>query len=231
MRLLVVEDDKDLNRQLTTALQQAGYVVDSATDGEQGHFLGDTEPYDAIILDIGLPKRDGISVLEQWRADGKENAGADSHCARPLGRQGAGLRRRRRRLCRQAVSHGGSAGAPARADASRRRPCNERTHLWARPARHEGRSRRCRWKPGATHVARIPAAGLSHAPHRTHRFAHGAGRTSLRSGFRPRFQYYRSLHRPLEKKLGVDIIQTIRGLGYLIAAPAEIGTSAAKPAR
>ncbi len=67
VRLLVVEDDKDLNRQITTALEEAGYVVDTAHDGEDGHFLGETEPYDAVILDIGLPTMDGISVLENWR--------------------------------------------------------------------------------------------------------------------------------------------------------------------
>jgi two-component system OmpR family response regulator len=72
MRLLVIEDDKDLNRQLVTALENAGYAVDRAFDGEEGHFLGDTEPYDAIVLDIGLPKMDGITVLEKWRADGRK---------------------------------------------------------------------------------------------------------------------------------------------------------------
>lgn len=69
MRLLVIEDDADLNRQITTALTEAGYVVDKAFDGEEGHFLGETEPYDAIILDIGLPAMDGISVLEKWRRE------------------------------------------------------------------------------------------------------------------------------------------------------------------
>jgi len=67
VRALVVEDDKDLNRQLVTALSDAGYAVDTALDGEEGYFLGDTEPYDVVILDIGLPKMDGISILEQWR--------------------------------------------------------------------------------------------------------------------------------------------------------------------
>lgn len=67
MRILVVEDDIDLNRQLCDALGNAGYVVDKAFDGEEGHFLGDTEPYDAVVLDIGLPQKDGISVLEEWR--------------------------------------------------------------------------------------------------------------------------------------------------------------------
>ena len=71
MRILVVEDDKDLNRQLVEALEESGYVVDKAFDGEEGHFLGDTEPYDAVILDIGLPEMDGISVLENWRRDGR----------------------------------------------------------------------------------------------------------------------------------------------------------------
>ena len=71
MRLLVVEDDPDLNRQLTAALTDAGYVVDTVADGEEGHFLGDTEPYDAVILDLGLPVMDGVTVLEKWRRAGR----------------------------------------------------------------------------------------------------------------------------------------------------------------
>jgi len=70
LRLLVVEDDPDLNRQLTTALTDAGYVVDRAFDGEEGHFLGDSEPYDAVVLDIGLPKLDGLEVCRRLRGDG-----------------------------------------------------------------------------------------------------------------------------------------------------------------
>ena len=71
MRILIVEDDKDLNRQLSDAMVATGYVVDSAFDGEEGHHLGDTEPYDAVILDIGLPQMDGISVVERWRRSGR----------------------------------------------------------------------------------------------------------------------------------------------------------------
>jgi two-component system OmpR family response regulator len=71
MRILVVEDDADLNRLLCSALKEAGYVVDSAKDGEEGHFLGDTEPYDAVILDLGLPEMDGLTVLEKWRKAGR----------------------------------------------------------------------------------------------------------------------------------------------------------------
>ncbi|MGJ8528469.1 response regulator transcription factor [Maritalea sp.] len=103
MRILVVEDDVDLNRQISSALIDAGYVIDNAFDGEEGHFLGDTEPYDAVILDIGLPIKDGISVVEEWRRNGKTmpvlmltardrwtdkvqgiDAGADDYVAKPF---------------------------------------------------------------------------------------------------------------------------------------------------
>src|SRR5665213_3743860 len=103
MRILVVEDDKDLNRQLVEALLQKGYVVDKAFDGEEGHFLGDTEPYDAIVLDLGLPVLDGVSVLSKWRRAGRKtpvliltardrwsdkvagfDAGADDYLAKPF---------------------------------------------------------------------------------------------------------------------------------------------------
>src|SRR6202789_104932 len=67
MRILLVEDDPDLSRQLKRALSDAGYAVDHAPDGEEAAFLGETEPYDAIILDLGLPKIDGAAVLEGWR--------------------------------------------------------------------------------------------------------------------------------------------------------------------
>ena len=72
MRVLVVEDEPDLARQLKTALTDAGYAVDVAPHGEEGHLLGDTEPYDAIVLDLGLPVMDGISVLDKWRTDGRD---------------------------------------------------------------------------------------------------------------------------------------------------------------
>ena len=71
MRVLLVEDDPDLSRQLKASLDDAGYAVDHAPDGEEAQFLGETEPYDAVILDLGLPKMDGVSVLERWRRDGR----------------------------------------------------------------------------------------------------------------------------------------------------------------
>ena len=71
LRILLIEDDPDLNNQIKNSLEDSGYSVDIALDGEEGHFLGDTEPYDAVVLDLGLPKIDGITVLEKWRKEKK----------------------------------------------------------------------------------------------------------------------------------------------------------------
>jgi two-component system OmpR family response regulator len=70
MRILVVEDEAAIARQLAAALTDAGYAVDTAADGEKAEFLGQTERYDAIVLDLGLPKVDGMSVLRRWREAG-----------------------------------------------------------------------------------------------------------------------------------------------------------------
>lgn len=70
MRILIVEDEGALSRQLATALKDAGYVVDCAADGERGDFLAQTEHYDAILLDLGLPKIDGLTLLGRWRDAG-----------------------------------------------------------------------------------------------------------------------------------------------------------------
>ena len=72
MRILLIEDDPVLLDQVRTSLEDNGYSVDSASDGEEGHYLGDTEPYDAVVLDLGLPKIDGITVLEKWRKENKK---------------------------------------------------------------------------------------------------------------------------------------------------------------
>ncbi|MCL2076158.1 MAG: response regulator transcription factor [Betaproteobacteria bacterium] len=68
MRLLLVEDERTLRQQLLLALKHAGYAVDEADNGQEALFLGDTENYDAVILDLGLPGMDGFSVLKRWRA-------------------------------------------------------------------------------------------------------------------------------------------------------------------
>lgn len=71
MRVLLVEDDRRIAADVSQALQASGYVVETVGDGEEAWFRGDTEDYGAIILDLGLPKMDGLSVLKRWRANGR----------------------------------------------------------------------------------------------------------------------------------------------------------------
>src|SRR6185436_14220524 len=70
LRVLIVEDEALLSKQLATALAEAGYAVDCAYDGEQADFMGQTEGYDAVVLDLGLPKIDGLTLLKRWREQG-----------------------------------------------------------------------------------------------------------------------------------------------------------------
>ena len=67
MRALVVEDDADVAEDLSQALQEAGFVVDIARDGDDAWFKGNTEDYDVVVLDLGLPRIDGLTVLRRWR--------------------------------------------------------------------------------------------------------------------------------------------------------------------
>jgi two-component system OmpR family response regulator len=122
VRVLVVEDDADLSRQLKAVLTEAGYAVDTAPDGEEGHFLGDTEPYDAVVLDLGLPVIDGVTVLKRWRRAGRNmpvliltardrwsekvagfDAGADDYVTKPF--QIEEVLARIRALIRRAAGH------------------------------------------------------------------------------------------------------------------------------
>ena len=103
MRVLLVEDEPTLRAQLRVGLQDAGYAVDEADNGRDAHHLGVTEPYDAVVLDLGLPVLDGLSVLKRWREAGHAlpvliltardswhekvagiDAGADDYMAKPF---------------------------------------------------------------------------------------------------------------------------------------------------
>ena len=221
MRLLVIEDDPELNRQLVEALGDAGYAVDRAYDGLEGQFLGETEPYDAIVLDIGLPKLDGISVLESWRRAGKTtpvliltardrwsdkvqgfDAGADDYVAKPFHMEE--VLARLRALLRRATGHASSEMA-----------CGA--------VRLDTRS-------GRVTVDGNPVKLTSHEYRLLSYLMHHAGRVVSR-GELVEHLYDQDFDRDsntievfvgrLRKKLDCDVIQTVRGLGYLLAAPEE----------
>ena len=103
MRILLAEDDVEVARQVSTALRSGGYAVDVASDGQEAQFLGESDAYDAVVLDLGLPRIDGVSVLEHWRQRGVRvpvliltargtwrekvtglRAGADDYLAKPF---------------------------------------------------------------------------------------------------------------------------------------------------
>src|ERR1700691_2156144 len=221
MRLLVVEDDRYLNRQIVAALENAGYAVDRALDGEEGWFLGDTEPYDAIVLDIGLPKRDGVAVLEAWRQAGRTmpvliltardrwsdkvqgfDAGADDYVAKPFHMEE--VLARLRALLRRAAGHA----------------TNE---LLAGPVRLDARAGRVTVDGAAIKLTSHEYRLLSY-------LMHHAGRVVSRTELVEHL-YDQDFDRDsntievfvgrLRKKLGVDIIQTLRGLGYLVGVEGE----------
>ena len=216
MRILVVEDDKDLNGQLVAALKEAGYAVDSAFDGEEGHFLGDTEPYDAVILDIGLPQMDGLSVLERWRRDGRTmpvllltardrwsdkvqgiDAGADDYVAKPFHIEE--VLARIRALVRRAAGH-----------ASNELVCG--------PLRLDLRASRVTVDGNPVKLTSHEYKVLEYLMHHTDKVV---SRTELTEHL-----YDQDFDRDsntievfvgrLRKKLGIDLIETIRGLGYRI---------------
>ena len=219
MRLLVVEDDPDLNRQITTALTDAGYVVDRAFDGEEGYYLGDSEPYDAVVLDIGLPKMDGISVLEQWRRSGRTmpvliltardrwsdkvqgfDAGADDYVAKPFHMEE--VLARVRALLRRSAGHATS-------------------EIACGPLLLDTKSARVTVDGNAIKLTSLEFRLLAYLMHHKGKVV---SRTELVEHL-----YDQDFDRDsntievfvgrLRKKLGVDVLRTIRGMGYCVSEP------------
>src|ERR1043165_6068422 len=217
MRILLVEDDKDLQRLLKKALADAGYVVDAALDGEEGHFLGDTEPYDAVVLDLGLPKKDGLSVLEQWRRDERKmpvliltarerwsdkvagmDAGADDYVAKPFHMEE--VLARLRALLRRAAGH-----------ASNEMECG--------PLRLDTKTARVTVDGQAikltSHEYRVLAYLMLHRERvvsRTELVEHLYEQDFDRDSNTVEVFIGR-----LRKKLPIDLIKTVRGLGYRLS--------------
>jgi len=221
VRLLVVEDDRNLNRQLVEAFEEAGYAVDSAFDGEEGHFLGDTESYDAVVLDIGLPVMDGITVLEKWRRAGRKmpvllltardrwsdkvagiDAGADDYVAKPFHMEE--VQARIRALVRRAAGLAsneivvGPVALDTRAgkvavDGQTVRLTSHEYRLLAYLMMHQGRV-----------VSRTELV--------EHLYDQDFDRDS---------NTIEVFVGRLRKKLGVDLIQTVRGLGYTVGTSAD----------
>ena len=225
MRLLLVEDDKNLNRQISTALADAGYAVDKAFDGEEGQFLGDTEPYDAVVLDLGLPLVDGVSVLTHWRQNARKmpvliltardrwsdkvqgfDAGADDYLAKPFHMEE--LLARLRALLRRATGHASS-------------------ELVSGVVSLDSRSGRVSVNGTAVKLTSHEYRLLSYLMHHCRRIVSRGELTEhlYDQDFDRDSNTIEVFVGRLRKKLGVELIQTVRGLGYLVEAD-----GAAKPA-
>lgn len=223
MRVLVVEDDRNLNGQLSQALSESGYVVDSAFDGEEGHYLGDTEPYDIVILDIGLPQMDGLSVLEKWRRDGRAmpvllltardrwsdkvqgiDAGADDYVAKPFHVEE--VLARVRALVRRAAGHSSNTlvCGPLRLDLKASRVTVDGTPI--KLTSHEYKV--------LEYLMHHPGKVISRTELTEHLYDQDFDRDS---------NTIEVFVGRLRKKLGVDLIETVRGMGYRIGSTEHAG--------
>ena len=221
MRILVVEDDQDLSRQLKDAFKDVGYAVDVANDGEEGHFLGDTEPYDAVVLDLGLPLIDGVSVLQKWRADGKTfpvliltardqwsekvagfDAGADDYLTKPFHTEE--LMARLRALLRRAAGHTTDTIDIGELSVDNRSARAFVNGMSIKLTSHEFRL----LSYMATHRGRV----ISRTELVEHIYDQDFDRDS---------NTIEVFVGRLRRKIGTDRIETVRGLGYRLVDPAE----------
>ena len=221
MRILVVEDDPDLTRQLEAALGDAGYVVDLEADGEEGHFLGDTEPYDAVILDLGLHVVDGLTVLERWRSAGRTmpvllltargrwsekvtgfDAGADDYVTKPF--QMEEVLARLRALIRRAAGHASSelSCGPLTLDTAR-----SRVALDGAPVKLTAQEFRL-----LSYLMHHQGQVVSRTELTEHLYSQDFDRDS---------NTIEVFVGRLRKKIGGDFIGTVRGLGYRLVAAEE----------
>jgi two-component system OmpR family response regulator len=226
MRILLVEDEIDLQRLLKKALADAGYVVDVAGDGEEGHFLGDTEPYDAVILDLGLPKIDGVTVLERWRKAGHKmpililtardrwsdkvagfDAGADDYLAKPFYTEE--LLARLRALLRRSA---GLASPDIEIGSVRIDTRTSRVTVEGNPVKLTSAEYRL-----LSYLAHHKGEVLSRTDLVEHLYDQDFDRDS---------NTIEVFVGRLRKKLGVEIIHTVRGLGYRLDAPEAAAESA-----
>ena len=219
MRILVVEDEPDLAEQLSQTLREAGYAVDVAKDGEEGQFLGETEPYDAVVLDLGLTIVDGVTVLESWRRKGRPmpvlilpardrwsdkvagfDAGADDYVTKPF--QMEEMLARLRALIRRAAGHASS-------------------DIECGPVRVDTRN-------GRVTVNGVPVKLTAQEFKIVSYLAHHKGKVVSRTELTEHI-YDQDFDRDsntievfigrLRKKLGSPVIETVRGLGYRMAEP------------
>ncbi len=218
MRILLAEDEPQLCKQIKTLLNAEGRVVDVVNDGTEAHFMGSTEPYDMIILDIGLPERDGISVLRDWRKEGVEtpvliltardgwservdglDAGADDYMTKPF--------------------HMSELAARVRA-ILRRQSGQMNTIFEKDDVVFDKRTGRVSITGIPIELTAQEAAVLSYLVHNTGRMV---SRTELSEhiyeydGDRDSNTIAVFVTR-LRKKLGPDLITTVRGRGYMIDA-------------
>ncbi|HEY0837776.1 MAG TPA: response regulator transcription factor [Azospirillum sp.] len=214
MRVLVVEDSPELGRQLTERLAAEGYAVDLAGDGEEGQFLGETEPYDAVVLDLGLPKVDGLSVLRAWRANSVTtpviiltargawtekvqgiDAGADDYLAKPFSMEE--LLARLRALIRRAKGHASAEIVCGGVTLDTR---SGRVSVDGRPVDLTGHEYRV-----LAYLMHRKGQVVSRAELTEHIYAQDFDRDS---------NTIEVFVGRLRRKLGTDAIKTVRGLGY-----------------